>query len=277
MRDPVADAGQLQKHMSGTYFTLRVGMGLLATALPPLLWLGGRLRDGEPLRCSMSAYYHSPAMRDPFVGALVSIGVFLYLYKGFSRQENWALNLAGAFAVGIALEPTGPRCGEGGGAFTLHGTFAVLFFLSIAYVCVFLASDTLSLIRDAGTAKRFRRAYRALGVLMVVSPVIAAALAYALQPGERGRSLVFFVEALAVFTFAAYWLTKSWEMSATDAERLALERKLQRSAHPKPADDSSPGRLVQIEPAGADDVRPLDAAPLGYALGATAARGGAGG
>lgn len=247
-----ADAGQLQQHMSGTYFSLRVGMGVLAAALPPLLWIGGRLGDGEPLRCSIRAYYHSPAMRDVFVGALVAIGAFLYLYKGFSRQENWALNLGGALAVGIAMVPTGPRCGEGGGVFTLHGTFAVLFFLSIAYVCVFRASDTLSLIRDARKAQRLRATYRALGVLMVVSPVIAAALTFVLQSGARGGSRVFYVEALAVLTFAAYWLIKSREMSETDAERLALGRKLQPTSSAKPAVESGPGRLVQIEPTGTD-------------------------
>ena len=243
------DAGQLQKHMSGTYFALRVGMGVLAAVLPFLLWLGGRLVDAEPLRCSMSAYYHSPAMRDTFVGALVAIGVFLYLYKGFSRQENWALNLAGVLAVGIAMVPTGLQCGEGGGPFTLHGTFAVMFFLSIAYVCVFRAPDTLSLIRDAREATRLRTAYRWLGAVMVLSPMAAAALTFLLPHGARGRS-VFFVEALAVLTFATYWLIKSREMSATDAERLALERKLQPASSVTPAVDGGPGRLVQIEPEG---------------------------
>src|SRR3954470_19189079 len=153
MRPSHADAGALQQHMAGTYFALRVGMGALAAALPLLLWLGGHFADREPLRCSMSAYYYSSAMRDTFVGTLVAIGVFLYLYKGFSRQENWALNLAGALAVGIALRPTTPRCDDAGGL-TLHGSFAVLFFLAIAYVCLFRASDTLSLVRDARRARR---------------------------------------------------------------------------------------------------------------------------
>lgn len=232
--------------MSGTYFALRVGMGVLAAALPLLLWLGGRLGDAEPLRCSMSAYYHSPTMRDTFVGALVAIGVFLYLYKGFSRQENWALNLAGVLAIGIAMVPTGPGCGESGGPFTVHGTFAVLFFLSIAYVCVFRAPDTLSLIRDTRQAKQFRDAYRGLGALMVLSPVVAAALTFLLQREARDRSVVFFVEALAVFTFATYWLVKSREMSATDAERLALERKLKPASSAAPVADGNPGRIVQV-------------------------------
>lgn len=238
----------LQRHMAGTYFALRVGMGVLAAALPPLLWIGGRLRDGEPLRCSMSAYYWSPTMRDPFVGALVAIGAFLYLYKGFSRQENWALNLAGVLAVGIAMVPTGPRCRDGGFSLSAHGTFAVFFFLAIAYVCVFRASDTLSLIRDTRRADRFRGVYRTLGILMIVSPALAALFNVALQSGSRESSLVFFVEAFAVFTFAAYWLVKSREMSETDAELLALDHKLKRVSAAKPAGARSPGVLVQVEP-----------------------------
>lgn len=248
MRLSHADAGELQRHMAGTYFALRIGMGALAAALPVLLWLGGRLLDREPLRCSMSAYYYSPAMRDTFVGSLVAIGVFLYLYKGFSRQENWALNLAGALAVGIAMRPTTPRCDEGTGMFTVHGTFALLFFLSIAYVCLFRASDTLSLVRDTRRARRLRAVYRALGALMIVSPAIAAAVGAVLRPGSSQSSVLFFVETFAVLTFAAYWLAKSREMSATDAERLALERKLQPAMHAKPADGRSPGELVQVEP-----------------------------
>ncbi|HVE79872.1 MAG TPA: hypothetical protein VNA89_13485 [Gemmatimonadaceae bacterium] len=247
MRDSPTHAARLQKHIAGTYFSLRVGMGVLAAALPPLLWVGGWLGDGVPLRCSMSAYYYSPAMRDTFVGALVAIGAFLYLYKGFSRRENWALNLAGALAVGIAMVPTSTRCGAPA-LFTLHGAFAVLFFLAIAYVSIFRASDTLSLVRDTGRAAGLRAMYRALGVVMVASPVAAVVLDAVLYPGERWRSLVFFVEALAVFTFAAYWLTKSRELSATDAERLALERKLHPTSVSERAADPAPGRVVQIEP-----------------------------
>jgi hypothetical protein len=242
------DAGQLQKHIAATYFALRMGMGVLAAALPPLLWLGGHFADGEPLRASMSAYYYSPSMRDTFVGVLVAIGVFLYLYKGFSRQENWALNLAGALAIGIAMVPTSPCCAGHGTTVTPHGIFAALFFLTIAYVCLCRASDTLSLVRDTRKAKRLRAIYRVLGIAMVVSPAVAFALTVALRPGEGGRSLVFFVEAFAVWTFAVYWLTKSREMSETNAERLALERKLQRAAGPGPAGDRTPGRIVQIEP-----------------------------
>lgn len=59
---------------------------------------------------------------------------------------------------------------------------------------------------------------------------------------------MFFVEAFAVLTFAAYWLVKSREMSETDAELLALDHKLKRVSAAKPAGARSPGVLVQVEP-----------------------------
>lgn len=246
-----ATPDELQEHMARTYFSLRIGMGGVAAALPPLLWAGGRLADHESLRCSMSAYYYSPAMRDVFVGALCAIGVFLYLYKGFSKQENWALNAAGLFVIGVALEPTSPTCPEGAGfSMSVHGALAVLFFLSIAYVCLFRAGDTLALLQrgDPAAAKRFQRVYQALGALMAVSPGTAVILTAVLQPDGHARSLVFFVEAVAVLTFAAYWIVKSREMSRTEAEALALERRLAR--HPVVADGVrrkvSPGRLEQV-------------------------------
>jgi len=248
MKAAETDAATLQQHMTGTYLSLRAGIGVIGAALPWLLWLGGQIGDREPLRGSMSAYYYSPTMRNTFVGALVSIGVFLYLYKGFSTRENWALNLAGALAIGVAMVPTSPLSAADSGGFPFHSTFAVLFFVCIAYVCVFRASDTLSLIRDTRKAERLRATYRLLGIGMVVSPIIAVVLTFVLQRAPQERSLVFFVEAVAVLTFATYWLVKSREMRATDAECLALEGKLQAPTSPRAGPAGAPGRLVQIEP-----------------------------
>jgi hypothetical protein len=246
MRPAEADPTALQQHMTRTYFSLRLGMGVIGAALPWALWLGGLLLDHEPLRCSMSAYYYSPTMRNVFVGALVALGAFLYLYKGFSTQENWALNLGGAFAVGVAMFPTRPGCGDEHRGLSLHGTLAVLFFVSIAYVCIVRASDTLSLIRDTRRAERLQTVYRLLGVGMLVLPAGAAALTLTLDPSI----LVFFVEAAAVSTFAAYWLAKSREMAVTDAERLAAEAKLKASPKSPAVPRASPGRLVHVQPEG---------------------------
>src|SRR5688500_19294316 len=97
-------AAELRKHIAGTYFSLRMGIAAIGILLPIILIIAGA-KSPEGLRGSISDYYHEP-VRDVFVGALISVGVALYLYKGFSTTENVALNLAGAFITGVALFPT---------------------------------------------------------------------------------------------------------------------------------------------------------------------------
>lgn len=238
-----SNSDTLQKHMAGTYHSLRLGVGLIGVFLPIALWLGGAFIDNEPLRGSMSAYYYSAAMRNTFVGALITIGALLYLYKGFSTAENVALNFAGVFAVIVAMIPTHPNDLDGP-LITPHRAAAVLFFLAIAYVAIFRASDTLSLIRDTNTAERLRVVYKSLGLAMIVLPI--SALILGTQDENLKDVVVFIVEALAVWVFGAYWLIKSRELKATDAQRLALEGKL-KAASPS-IQQTSPGRLVQVEP-----------------------------
>jgi hypothetical protein len=239
-----ADADTLQKHMAGTYHNLRLGVGVVGLTLPIALWLGGMIFDREALRSSMSAYYYSDAMRNTFVGALITIGVILYLYKGFSTKENVALNLAGFFAVAVALIPTHPADTDGP-LLTAHRVAAVLFFACIAYVAIFRASDTLSLIRDTDDAERLRIVYRSLGIAMGLLPLIAVILGT--WDAALKSVVVFIVEAFAVWTFGIFWLVKSAELKATDAQRLALEGKLQ-AAEQTSVPSPTPGRLVQIAP-----------------------------
>jgi len=219
---------EMQKHISATYITLRIGIAVLAIALPFILWIGGYVSEGLELQESMSAYYHSGggAMRDVFVGILFAIGVFLYLYKGFTTLENYALNLAGIFVVAVALVPMEWDCGNSCNRFSLHGTFAVLFFLCIAYVCIFRASDTLSLITNKTKVRRFTRAYKLMGVGMIVSPFIAVLLTSILQLKSDLKPTVFVAEALGVFVFASYWILKSIEIKQTNSERSAIDGKL---------------------------------------------------
>ncbi len=247
------DATELQTHMLGTYHNLRIGIGVIGIGLPVVIGLGGAIADGEPLRQSMSAYYYSPAMRDVFVGVLIAIGACLYLYKGFSSKENRALNLAGVMVVGVALFPTSPPGDKEGSFLTVHSALAVLFFACIAYVAIFRASDTLRLIRDKDRAVRLRNTYRALGIGMLVSPLIAVGVAFALQPSREERSVVFFLEGAAVLMFGIFWLVKSRELRETDASLLALEGKLKASTSREKGKDDQPGILFQIAPTQPED------------------------
>jgi hypothetical protein len=208
----------------------------------------------------MSAYYYT-SMRNVFVGALVAVGFFLFLYKGFSKREDLALTLAGAFAVGVAMFPTKAKGASWDMVSVLHTSLAVAFFLCIAYVCIWRASDTLSLIRDIEKARKYQATYSVIGIAMIISPLAAILLAYLL---EEARVVIFAVEAAGVVVFAIYWFIKSKEMKETDAESLALEGLLE----PATAPTATPGSMRLIEPWGAREEM-ADALSLARSKGST--------
>jgi hypothetical protein len=243
-------AGELQDHMLGTYASLRVGLAVIAAALPLVVLFAGSALHHVWLEPSISRYYHTPARllflttRDLFVGGLFAAAACLYLYKGFSTRENVALNLAGVFAALVALLPTAAGKGDHGIVPTLHRTSAVLFFVSIAYVSLFRSRDTLRLLPPE-KQKQFAPRYFWTGVAMLVSPAGAIALSLALDGESRFRTLVFWVETLGVWAFAAYWVVKTLEMRETAAERRALDAELRRETVPAAsragADAGQPG------------------------------------
>jgi hypothetical protein len=220
----------LQKHISSTYFGLRLGIVVFAFALPVVLYLGGRIRRGLDLAPSISDYYFwgEGLMRDWFVGLLFAVAGFLYLYKGFSTLENVLLNVGGVFLAAVALIPC--ACEDSNGNVSLHGVAAVGFFLLMAFVVFKCAHDTLPLLEEKNPQQSdaFRRRYHVIAGLLVLSPVAAVVTSIWLR---RFSSLTFFVETFAIYVFAAYWAVKSRELSLTQAEILALEKR----AKPEPS------------------------------------------
>jgi len=229
----------LSKYISGTYFSIRVGLAVMAFAFPILLWLGGHFLADVPLQGSMSAYYHAslhsldggPAgqgvMRDVFVGILFAVGVILFLYQGVTRLEDYAVNLAGLLALGIALFPMqwSPGSELPG---KLHEAFALSFFLCIAYVAIFRAGDTLPLIPTEAARKRYRLLYMIVGCAMVGCPVLAFALA--LLPALTNYK-IFFIEVAGIYAFGSYWAIKTRELSETDFDRKAAHGKIYVEPH----------------------------------------------
>jgi hypothetical protein len=245
----------IEGQINATYFSLRVTLAVLAFALPPLLWIGGHLAAHIPLRDSMSAYYwaapgqicqcgdmvddkcptigdthwteeqrqkwidHLKAgtMRNYFVGFLFAVGVILYVYKGYTWKEDWALNSAGVMAVSVALNPTPWDCAKHD--FTVHGASAILFFLAIAYVCVFRSRDTLVLIADPKRRALYKNLYWVLGIVMVCSPIFAIIYTAIRQ---RHDSYTFYAETAGIYSFSIYWVVKIREISLI-GERRAIE------------------------------------------------------
>jgi hypothetical protein len=213
---------KLQEHIFSTYLTLRYGIVLIAALLPLIVYAVGRFQH-VPLQDSMSAYYwapdgiHAPS-RDWFVGCLFAVAAFLYLYKGFSSAENIALNLAAILAVGVAVFPMEWQCGTACGKYSVHGFCAVAMFVFLVYVVWFRSGDTLTLIPE-NDRPRYRRVYKTVGAVMLVSPLTAFVLNSVI--GTR-TSYVFFIEAAGIWAFALYWWIKSSELKRSAATARAL-------------------------------------------------------
>lgn len=230
---------KLQNHVFTTYVNLRIGIAAIGVLLPILLVVFGKM-SGVDFQSSISAYFHAEPdgflLRTLFVGCLFAIGIALYLYKGYSGFENIALNLAGVFAVGVAVFPMTWVAADGAVLFqgidlihtekytiSLHGLCAVLMFACMAFVCIWCASDTLDLLKDDKRRKLYKNIYRWLGIGMILFPIAASVMAVIFRVHDK---TIFIIETVAIITFAAYWWIKSREISSTNADRMALEGNL---------------------------------------------------
>jgi hypothetical protein len=221
------DNSKLLEHIYDSYNWLRIGMAVTAFAFPPLLWAWGKVLFGLPLQGSMSAYYWAPfdggeaPVRVWFVGLIFAIGFFLFLYKGYSRFEELALDFAAIFLIGVALVP---MCGSGVGQCPslsfLHGWFAIAFFILIALVAIFDSFSGLREAQDPTRQGRYRLWYLATGAGMIALPGLAFVLHYFLG---RADTLTFWVELAGIYAFAFYWSTKTRELRKTVADRPDLD------------------------------------------------------
>jgi hypothetical protein len=229
------DTSKLLEHIYDSYNWLRIGMAVTAFAFPPLLWAWGKFRYGLPLQGSMSAYYWASPGGDPpvrvwFVGLIFAIGFFLFLYKGYSRLEELALDVAAIFLIGVALVP---MCGSGVGQCSswsfLHGWLAILFFILIAFVAMWDSFFGRREAQDETRQKRYRIWYLATGFGMIALPVTAVVLHYFLG---RADTLTFWVELAGIYAFAFYWSTKTRELRKAVADRPVLDIEPQKRMWP---------------------------------------------
>ena len=145
-------AEDLRKNMLSTYYVLRMGIVVIAAALPTAVLIYSFVYHSGLEQGSISAFYgaYDGAMRNWFVGSLCAIGAFLILYKGFSFKEDMALNVAGASAVLVAITPCDCWTDSTTPKSWLHTIFAIVFFASMAYVCFACALKTIDLLPGLG-------------------------------------------------------------------------------------------------------------------------------
>jgi len=220
-------------HLEASFITQRLGMAVLGFVFP-LFFIVSSLAGHTNFQPSISAYYWTHNLeRNFFVGALCAMGVFLVLYKGYTRLEDWILNLAGVCAVGVAFAAMvkGSDCGPAG--FSWHGFFAVTFFACIAAICIFMSQKSLEDEHDPARKAAYLRRYWICAAVMAAS--ITAAMVLKLMPLEKTKELcergwTFWCESFAVWAFAAFWYIKTREL---EPKRKAREAALAQGAPEK--------------------------------------------
>jgi hypothetical protein len=188
-----------------SYLFLCIGMGAVAFALPILLVVSG----GYAGHYSISFFYHvGDTPRNILVGSLWAVGVFLILYHGLSKLENWILNIAGVAAISVAMNPmASQQCAAGA---SIHGISAGLFFTCLAIVAVVLSKGRVQYIVYPPKRRWFKRAYDIAGGAMIAMPATAAAIHYLSKEGCE-TPWIFWIECLGIWAFSAFWFIKTYE------------------------------------------------------------------
>jgi hypothetical protein len=212
------------------YRKLRTRIGIIAFMFPLVLIAAG-WGWGIGVQPTLSNYYFA---QDPlgrvdlypvrlwFCGFLFVVGVFLYKYQGFSKNEDRWLSAAGLFALLVAVFPMSVN-GKNEYDFvlawiglsqllSLHGIFAFAAFGCIAVVIFWYADSTLLELRatEPVVYERYKTIYSIIAAYMILSIVTSIALNY-LHHGQGFYVLV--AEASGLWAFAAYWFVKNSELT----------------------------------------------------------------
>lgn len=194
-----------------SYLTLRKAIGVLGLALPFVLVLGALLIFRTGPQPSISDYYFT-GMRDVFVGTLFVTGFFLFCYKGYGRLDDIVGDVAGIFALGVALFPTQAEGDHSHCALVIgriHLACAALFFLALAFFCLYLFTRSdgrptaMKLVRN--------RVYRSCGWTIIGAIsfiVIWFLLLKSRLPDLDAWHPVLILETIAEIAFGVSWLVK---------------------------------------------------------------------
>jgi hypothetical protein len=158
-------------------------------------------------------------MRSWFVGFLFVLGVVMIVYQGLTPRENWLLNFAGLFALGVALFPTGGcvKCGW----LTVHGVSAGASFLCLAAVAVLGAKQVVRKELGKEKTRFYQTWYWIAAIAMLASPVVA----WLLTQFVGANYFVFLAEMFGLWFFAGFWGLKSLEL-ADEAEKKVMDKSL---------------------------------------------------
>lgn len=203
-----------------SYIGIRRAVGISGLLLPIVLGPVGWL-VGIPFQDNMSSYYHT-GLRDVFVGTMCAIGVFLLCYRGHDWIENWTANVGCAAAFGVALFPldlgSDPPVQKSFIGY-LHTLSGAVFFLTLAFYSLFhFPRSSTDPVESEPHPWERNFIYRASGIVILISLVAMGTYLFWL-PGPLKQQMnqynvLFWLEWVAVWAFAAAWLTKGRVIAA---------------------------------------------------------------
>src|SRR5215831_17495952 len=193
-----------------SYKTLRRATGCIGIALPFALAIVNMLLVSRfILQGSVSGYYYT-GVRGVLVGSLCAIGVFLFSYSGYDDWDKWLTNVAGLFAIGVALFPTAPANPSASAKAVgyVHLTCAALLFITLAVIALWLFRKT----EPDGERKPEKRkrdlVYLLCGVVIVLCVALVPIESLVIGAPIAKYHPLFWLEAVAIVAFGIAWLVK---------------------------------------------------------------------
>lgn len=207
---------ELKNRLVVSYLAIRRLIGFLGLLLPEVLITGSVLTaDCTGVQDSISHYYYT-AMSDVFVGFLFAIAAFLIAYKGYNN-DRIATNLAGVFALGVAIFPTNMDGDATCAIHTLadndlrkyiHYTSAALLFLVLAYISLFLFTKSDG---PKTKQKKIRNSLYVVCGIVILFSIAVIAMGHFIPFFENyfnKYKLTFWFESLALTAFGLSWIIK---------------------------------------------------------------------
>lgn len=211
----IPDLPERTQQLVVSYIGIRRAIGISGFLLPILLGPVGWLVFGIPIQDNMSSYYHTD-LRDVFVGTLSAIGIFMFCYRGHDWIEDWTANFACAAALGLAFFPLDANSDplrQRSIAGYLHSLSGGVFFLTLAFYSLFHFPSSKSSGDEREPHEKQRDlVYRTSGIVILLSMLAMGTYLFLLpthwQSAWDRYNLLFWLEWIALWAFAAAWLTK---------------------------------------------------------------------
>jgi len=193
-------------HHIHSYLALRKAIGFIGFLLPFILMVFSFLIFKEELTQKSISHYYYTDMRNVLVGALCAVGLFMFFYSGYDKCDNWAGNVAGIFAIGIAWFPT-TEVGVSNWVGKTHFACATIFFLTLSYFSLFLFTKT---DKESPSPEKLKRnvIYRICGIIMIICLIAIAIYQIFIFDDNVQSCFVFLAETVALLAFGISWLAK---------------------------------------------------------------------